>query len=216
MTAAPPAQPKIYHILHVDRLASVIADGALFSDAQMTQRAGAGTTIGMNDIKARRLTLPVTCRPGTRVGDYVPFYFCPRSVMLYLIWRANHPNLTYRGGQEPIITLEADLNEAVAHAEAAGQPWAFSLANAGAYYTAFRADLAQLHEVNWTAVAATNFQPADIKEGKQAEFLMHGQFPWSLVRRIGVRNGQVQAEVAKHLETAAHKPGVQVRPDWYY
>jgi hypothetical protein len=216
MTAAPPAQPKIYHILHVDRLASVIADGALFSDAQMTQRAGAGTTIGMNDIKARRLTLPVTCRPGTRVGDYVPFYFCPRSVMLYLIWRANHPNLTYRGGQEPIITLEADLNEAVAHAEAAGQPWAFSLANAGAYYTAFRADLAQLHEVNWTAVAATNFQPADIKEGKQAEFLMHGQFPWSLVRRIGVRNGRVQAEVAKHLETAAHKPGVQVRPDWYY
>jgi hypothetical protein len=216
MTAAPPAQPKIYHILHVDRLASVIADGALFSDAQMTQRAGAGTTIGMNDIKARRLTLPVTCRPGTRVGDYVPFYFCPRSVMLYLIWRANHPNLTFRGGQEPIITLEADLNEAVAHAEAAGQPWAFSLANAGAYYTAFRADLAQLHEVNWTAVAATNFQPADIKEGKQAEFLMHGQFPWSLVRRIGVRNGRVQAEVAKHLETAAHRPGVQVRPDWYY
>ena len=52
MTAALPAQPKIYHILHVDRLASVIADGALFSDAQMTQRAGAGTTIGMNDIKA--------------------------------------------------------------------------------------------------------------------------------------------------------------------
>lgn len=216
MTAAPPAQPKIYHILHVDRLASVIADGALFSDAQMTQRTGAGTTIGMNDIKARRLALPVTCRPGTRVGDYVPFYFCPRSVMLYLIWRANHPNLTYRGGQEPIVTLEADLHEAVAHAEAAGQPWAFSLANAGAYYTAFRADLAQLHEVNWAAVAATNFQPADIKEGKQAEFLMHGQFPWSLVRRIGVRTRQVQEQVAKHLETAAHKPGVQLRPDWYY
>jgi hypothetical protein len=216
MTAAPPAQPKIYHILHVDRLASVIADGGLFSDARMSLRAGAGTTIGMTDIKARRLALPVDCRPGTHVGDYVPFYFCPRSVMLFLIYKANHPNLTYRGGQVPIITLEADLQEVVAHAEAAGQAWAFSLANAAAYYTAFRADLAQLHEVNWAAVESTNFQSADIKEGKQAEFLMHGSFPWSLVRRIGVRTNQVRATVAKHLEIAAHKPGVQVRLDWYY
>jgi hypothetical protein len=216
MESLPPDNPKIYHILHVDRLASVIADGALFSDASMTRRVGAGTTIGMNEIKARRLTLPVTCRPGTCVGDYVPFYFCPRSVMLYLTWRANHPNLTYRGGQDPIVTLEADLREAVAHAEAAGRPWAFSLANAAAYYTAFRADLAQLHEVNWAAVAATNFQPADIKEGKQAEFLMHGQFPWSLVRRIGVRSAMLKGEVAKRLADAAHKPGVQVLPAWYY
>ena len=52
------------------------------------------------------------CRPGLNVGDCVPFYFCPRSVMLYLIHRANHPELDYRGGQGPIVHLEADLHEA--------------------------------------------------------------------------------------------------------
>ena len=30
-----PAKSKIYHIVHVDRLASIIASGGLFSDAQL-------------------------------------------------------------------------------------------------------------------------------------------------------------------------------------
>ena len=34
----PPAQPKIYHILHVDRLASIVADGCLWSDAEVVLR----------------------------------------------------------------------------------------------------------------------------------------------------------------------------------
>jgi len=34
----PPAQPKIYHITHVDNLASIIADDGLVSDAAMIAR----------------------------------------------------------------------------------------------------------------------------------------------------------------------------------
>jgi hypothetical protein len=110
---APPAQPKIYHIVHVDRLASIVADGYLWSDAVIVQRAAPGTTIGMAGIKQRRLSLPVDCHPGDRVGEYVPFYFCPRSIMLYVIYCRNHPALEYRDGQGEIIHLQADLHEAV-------------------------------------------------------------------------------------------------------
>ena len=92
----------------------------------------------MSSIKQRRLSLPVKCHPGNCVGDYVPFYFCPRSVMLYLIYRGNHPELTYRGGQGPIIHLEADLSAVVAWANENGRRWAFTLSNAGAVYTQFR------------------------------------------------------------------------------
>lgn len=94
----PPAQPKIYHIVHVDRLASIVADGCLWSDTEVVKRRQPGTTIGMGDIKARRLALPVECHPGDHVGEFVPFYFCPRSIMLYVIHCANHPELAYRGG----------------------------------------------------------------------------------------------------------------------
>ena len=92
-----PAQPKIYHICHVDRLPSIVASGGLLSDAAIQQQALPGTVIGMNNIKQRRLTeLTLTSHPGLHVGACVPFYFCPRAVMLYLIYRQN-PELTYRG-----------------------------------------------------------------------------------------------------------------------
>ncbi|MGB0679695.1 MAG: DUF4433 domain-containing protein [Polyangiales bacterium] len=38
-----PAQPKIYHILHEDRLPSVIADGQLWCDATIAARADSNT-----------------------------------------------------------------------------------------------------------------------------------------------------------------------------
>jgi len=212
----PPAQPKIYHIVHVDRLASVVADGRLHCDATIVQRATLGTTIGMGTIKARRLTLPVYCHPGDHVGDYVPFYFCPRSIMLYLIYRANHPDLTYRAGQGPIVHLEADLNHVVNWAGANNRRWAFSLSNAGANYTQFRASLNQLNQVNWPAVLSTNFQHPDIKEGKQAEFLVHQSFPWELVERVGVLSQQVAQQAANAMHGAAHRPPIQVLPAWYY
>jgi hypothetical protein len=60
-----PAKPKIYHIVHADRLASIVRDGFLWSDAEMVQRQGAGTTIGMSKIKLRRLSeLTLSCHPG--------------------------------------------------------------------------------------------------------------------------------------------------------
>ncbi len=94
-----PSHPKIYHIAHVDRLPSIVADGFLWCDAEVIRREPAGTTIGMSSIKQRRLTLPLSSYPDLHVGDCVPFYFCPRSVMLYLIHRGNHPELDYRGGK---------------------------------------------------------------------------------------------------------------------
>jgi hypothetical protein len=179
VTALPP-RPKLYHITHVENLPSILRDGGLWSDAAVAARGGPRATIGMGTIKERRLRLPVKCHPGDCVGDYVPFYFCPRSIMLYLIHMANHPDLAYRGGQRPIIHLELDLHETIAWADAESCRWAFSLSNAGATYTEFRDRVQTLDEVQWQAVAARDFRDPSIKEGKQAEFLLHGfpRGPW--------------------------------------
>lgn len=210
-----PDQPKIYHIVHVDNLASICGDSCLWSDSVMVQRQS-GTVIGMGSIKQRRLALPVSCHPQTFVGEYVPFYFCPRSIMLFVIHCANHPELAYRGGQQPIIHLEADLNKVVQWAEANGRRWAFSLSNAGAVYTQFRSELAQLDEINWDAVAARDFRPADVKEAKQAEFLVQQSFPWHLVERIGVHSQGIAQRVYAAMNGAGHRPSVEIRREWYY
>ena len=69
--------------------------------------------------------------------------------MLYVIHCANHPDLTYRGGQGPIVHLEADLNATVRWANESGRRWAFTLSNAGARYFEDRCDLGELDEINW-------------------------------------------------------------------
>jgi len=210
-----PAQPKIYHIVHVDNLASIVADGCLWSDAVMVQRQG-GTVIGMGSIKQRRLGLPVSCHQGTNVGEYVPFYFCSRSIMLFVIHCANHPELAYRGGQQPIVHLQADLHQVVQWAEANGRRWAFSLSNAGAVYTQFRVGMDRLGDINWDAVAARDFRPPDVKEGKQAEFLVEGSFPWHLVERIGIYSQGLAPRVSAAMQGAVHQPVIEVKRDWYY
>lgn len=215
MTMPVPAEPKIYHIVHVDKLPSIIADGRLWCDAEVMHRSSPGTTIGMNGIKERRLNeLTLASHPDLHVGDCVPFYFCPRSVMLYLIYQANHPELDYRGGQGPIVHLEADLKQTVAWAEAQGQRWAFTLTNASSSYFEDRCNLAQLGEIDWYAVQARDWQKH--KEGKQAEFLIERQFPWELVSRIGVLSQQVHGQVTAALQATAHKPLVVAKPEWYY
>jgi hypothetical protein len=140
-----PAQPKIYHIVHVDPLPSIVADGCLWCDAEILRRNLSGTTIGMNNIKQRRLNeLTLTSHPDLYVGACVPFYFCPRSIMLYMIYRGNNQELAYRGGQEPIVHLEADLHASVAWAQQNNQRWAFTLSNAGSRFFEDRCDLAIL------------------------------------------------------------------------
>jgi hypothetical protein len=216
-----PAKPKIYHIVHMDRLPSIIADGCLWCEAEVLRREPPGTTIGMNDIKQRRLKkLTLTSHRDSHVGDYVPFYFCPRSVMLYVIHQANHPELIYRGGQGPIVHMEAGLRASVAWAQQNNQRWAFTLSNAGSYYFEDRCDLTQLDEINWEAVQAQWWSGAGIapsvSEGKQAEFLLEHHFPWHLVERIGVSSQEVYQQVANALPAGGHRPQVEIRQEWYY
>jgi hypothetical protein len=216
-----PIRPKIYHIVHVDRLPSIVADGLLWSDAALAALRRPGTVIGMSGIKARRLNeLQLSSRPGLFVGQCVPFYFCPRSIMLYLIHRANDAELSYRGGQGPIIHLESDLRSAVGTAEVEGRRWAFTLSNAGAYYFEDRCDFDDLNEINWDAVATNRWSgwgiSRQVKEGKQAEFLYERCFPWHLIQRIGVHSQSVAQQVADAVRGAVHRPIIEIRTDWYY
>ncbi len=209
-----PPNPKIYHIVHVDRLPSIIADGCLWCDVEVERRRPPGTSIGMSSIKQRRLReLQLRSHPGLYVGQCVPFYFCPRSVMLYLIYRKNQ-ELSYRGGQAPIVHLVADLRKTVQWAESEGLRWAFTLSNAGSYYFEDRCDLADLGEIDWRAVQARKWQTC--KEGKQAEFLVERRFSWDLVDEIGVYSERVRKEALAALNASDHRPLVEIQPDWYY
>ena len=140
--------------------------------------------------------------------------------MLFLIHCANHAELTYKGGQGPIVHLEFDMHEVITWAEQQGRKWAFTTSNAGAYYFEDHCDLSQLDKINWDAVEAHRWAgsgvPQSTKEGKQAEFLVQNSVSWDLVKRIGVHSRGTAQQVAQAMNLATHRPTIEIARDWYY
>jgi ssDNA thymidine ADP-ribosyltransferase, DarT len=202
-----PAHVLIYHITDVANLPDILNDGGLHSDAVMAQRNA--TVIGYSHIKERRLTqIRVPCCNNRFVGEFVPFYFCPRSPMLYTINQGNTGRP--QGCQATIIHLVSNVAAAIS----LGQVWAISDGNAGAYYTDFDSHLNALDGLDWPAIRARNWQGKTHE--KSAEFLLADFFPWNCIQQIGCHNSQVAQQVKVLIQNHSHQPSVDVEPSWYY
>jgi hypothetical protein len=200
--------PEIFHITHVKNLQGIITAGGLFSDAALAKQKVTATNIGYTHVKAGRLTKPVQSYPGTSVGDFVPFYFCPRSVMLYVInlGLTGHPP----GCQVDIVHLVSRVSTASAHGL-----WAFTTTNAAAAFTTqFHTSLTNLTQVHWWAMPRDDWRMC--KDERQAEFLVLNFFPWTAVHEIWVHGHSAERNVRTVLAGAPHRPPVYVRPDCYY
>jgi ssDNA thymidine ADP-ribosyltransferase DarT-like protein len=66
----------------------MIREGRLWCDVQRISRNLVNTNIGYSHIKERRMRHPVTVAAGGTLGNHVPFNFCQRSVMLYVVAKA--------------------------------------------------------------------------------------------------------------------------------
>lgn len=205
---------RIYHITHGSNLASIAAAGELRSDRATRGDGSCSASVGMGRIKDRRLKSPIPQAPSTTVGEYVPFYFCPRSVMLYLLHRGNHPDLNYRGGQRPIVHLSAEVSVVLKWLTECDRTWFYTPCNASAAYATFHSD-SELSEVDWAAVASSDFRNPGVREKKQAEFLIHESVPLELFDTVGVLNAGVGSRVIEALGDEWTNR-VCRRPDWYY
>ncbi|MDP1826593.1 MAG: DUF4433 domain-containing protein [Archangium sp.] len=204
---AVPQDPSIFHITHVANLASIIHHGGLWCDAQRIARALTNTNIGHLHIKQRRLNRLMTTSGGGKLGDYVPFNFCPRSVMLFVV-SCGHQD--YAGGQEDVVHLVSTVSRAVA----LGRPWAFTDRHAELAHSLHYEDLSRLNEVPWDVMPVHYW--TGVKEERQAEFLVRDFFDWSGVAEIGVMTEAAEARVRQALIGSQHVPAVTIRRQWYY
>lgn len=205
--AGKPKRVLIYHITDIGNLPGIIAEGGLLSDAAMQSRAP--TVIGYDHVKRRRLTeIRVPCCNERFVGEFVPFYFCPRSPMLYVV---NQGRTTRPAGcQTSIVHLVSTVDVAVT----LGAAWAISDGNAGASHTSFFSNLEVLDALDWSAIEAKYWNA--VTHQKQAEFLVADFFPWTAILWIGAMNDATKAQAEAKLQAHAHRPKVYVKPDWYY
>jgi hypothetical protein len=76
---------RVYHITHVQNLQSIIAHNGLWCDNSRQERELDTIGIAHDHIKQRRARRRVHLGAQGTLADYVPFYFAPRSPMLYAI-----------------------------------------------------------------------------------------------------------------------------------
>lgn len=203
-----PAQIRLYHITAIDNLPSMVAGGYVFSDARLAEVPH--QVIGYSHIKWRRLNeYRVDCCNGRFVGEFVPFYYCPRSPMLSTLNRGNVPG-RQAGCQKDIVHLVTTLGRMTG----LGHQWAISDGNAGSASATFSDDLTALNKLRWDIIESTDWGGARM-HFKQSEFLVGDYVPWSEVTEIGCYDAHAQARVQTIL-AGAKSPQVNIYRGWYY
>lgn len=210
-----PENRPLYHFTHLRNLPGILERGYVGCDRLVREQGALQVDCGDQDIKRRRRSRKVDCPPGGVVADYVPFYFAPRSPMLYKIDKGSVP--TYPEGQDPLIYLVTTP----ARLESAGSSGVFSDGNCAADITAFDNDLARLGtHVDWPLMAAERWnntgEDPDRMRRRMAEFLVPERLPVVGLAQLAARTRTRAEEVRRVLDAWSCTLEVVVRPRWYY
>lgn len=208
----------IFHITHRNNLPGILARGGIYCDRDCQENNLTAVRIGYSDIKQRRFYRTVHVRGQAEgvVADYVPFYFGPRSPMLFTISNGNVEG--YPEGQGPVAHLVVSA-DAIAGADL---PFVYSDRNAALAYAQFHDVLDDLGEHVDLALMEARYwhntpQQPDRMERRMAEFLVRDFLPWEYVEAIGVMSQAEAKLVNEMLEVhQGHRPAVAVRREWYY
>lgn len=209
-----PVPTPVLHFTHVAHLADV-AEHGLLSDTVAGRRGLLTNEVGNRGIKERRRQRVVPIPPGGVVADYVPFYFAPRSPMMYSIYRGNVPE--YAEGTEPLVYLVSTIERLIE----VGCTVVTTDRNAVLGYAEFRKGLDDLDGlIDWPLMRATMWNDTidepDRMERRMAECLVHEVVPWEAFLQVHVRNVDRRAEVEAALGQGIAPGPVHVTPDWYF
>jgi hypothetical protein len=195
-----------------------VIEHGLLSDTAAHEAGLLTTEVGNLRIKDQRRQQAVPLAPGGAVADYVPFYFAPRSPMMYAISRGNVP--TYTGGTKRLVYLLSTLERL----QELGYEPLLTDRNAALSYTAYRvfdpADLIDDEFIDWDLMTKdywnnTPEEPQRV-ERRMAEALVHERVAWEAITQIGTQSEIVAAEVRAILAAARSSVSVNVRPKWYF
>jgi len=204
----------IYHITHLRNLESILQFAGLCSENSTAQKQVEAVSIAHAHIKERRGRRVVPVAQGGTLNDYIPFYFAPRSPMLYAIHKGNVEG--YQDGQGPILHLVSSVESVVE----AGLPFAFTNGHAEMAVSDFFDSTDRLDEVDWKIMKAKYWADTDDDNDRcrrrLAEFLVHEFFPWELCSMVGAMNSGTADEVNEILAKRHHRPKVKIKQGWYY
>jgi hypothetical protein len=216
----------IFHITAIDNLAQIFGMGELRAKNSLSEAGFGYQNIAYQTIQHRRAAKMVSAGPGGSLHDYVPFYFAPRSPMLFTINEGNVPGCAYR--QKDIVHFATYAQRIVD----AGRRIVFYDRNASLDYSIPCDDMDQLatHVAwdlfyeqptiggycrYWKSVSG-HARYSERMEKRMAELLVHQSVPLDLCVCLGVFDNAAQVRVSKLLRNEGLNMKVAITPDWYY
>lgn len=208
-----PTPTRIYHFTDVKNLPGILESG-LSSDAQCRRTGLTAVEVGSQGIRERRLTLPVPIPPGGNVGDYVPFYFAPRSPMLFTLTRGNHG---FTGDVNNLLYLVSSLETL----EGLEIPWIVSDRNAALAMAAFVDSQGDLDShIDWPLMAQRNWSKSledpERPDRRMAECLVWDRVPVNAISRIVAKTAAVASAAGEILATKNVQINIDVSREWYF
>jgi hypothetical protein len=216
---------RIFHITAICNLASITKSKALYANAVLVQKEMTYGNIAYQGAQGRRATKLVEKPPGQTIHHYVPFYFAPRSPMLFTINNGNVPECPHR---QPDIVHFVTTVEA---ANSNGLPFVFYDYNATLGIATCYNDLKDLNKIDWPLFHENpcldgyckywnsrrdNARYVLRQETRQAEFLIHRKFPLKLMSMVGAYNEAKADEVRQIFDQTGVKLRVEAKPEWYF
>ena len=202
----------IFRITHVDNLSWILANGLHCRNAQILDPNF--VEIGRPEIITLRKPRAVNTPPGGTLGDYVPFYFTPRSPMLMNI-RTGWDGLTKRPMRDIAIlfTSHRRLRES-------GIPFVFSDRNSTLATAKFHEDEdTALNQLSWPLWRASDFKRDNARPDKieryMAESLVYQQVPINALEGIALHTEARKTEVGALVANAGANIQTYLKQGWY-
>jgi hypothetical protein len=149
-----------------------------------------------------------------KIGDCIPFYFGPRSPMLYVIQHGYNNVVRYNA--EDLVYAVIRLDDIVAHNIKCVFTDGHALDLLTTTYTSDK--LSMIDDIiSYSDVYATNWANSendrDLKRRKEAELLLIDELPPQYIRGFAVYNEKAKQQILEYSIDAAK---IAVRPNYYF
>lgn len=170
--------------------------------------------IGHRNLIDKRGKRIVPISPKGVLNDYVPFYFAPKSPMLYSIYRKNVDGFT--GKQKDIIYLVSSVETIVN----ANIQFAFTNGHAYEIISKFYNQTTDLNKVDWELMGATYWNNTEFDNDRMrrrmAEFLIYQFVPAKCILAIVVSDEKTLGIVESIQNKCNTNIKSIIKRNWYY
>ena len=168
-----PEKALIFRIVHVENLPWILDHGLHCRNSP--DQDPDFINIGSAELIGKRAQREVPISPGGTLGDYVPFYFTPFSIMMYNI-KTGWGGITHRENKDIVILVSS-----IHRLREQGLPFVFTNQHAYPVDTEFFDRTEDLGKIDWELLRSKDFKTSDTDPGRQvryqAEALVHRHVP---------------------------------------